>query len=361
MTIPLTPLETRSELISAIEAELAPLQASLPKKLEALRELFQLFTRDRGRIKRFSYLDIPKYRGAYLSYHLPLNVARASFALKQVCSLYPGVSALPEVVDLGAGLGSASLATLFTLTSGPRTYTLQDRSASALKVARRLLEKSASLSGEGSLRSIVLRPSSLPALPSIPKRSLVWLCMVLNELEIGPPRGMRAESFLGKLAERLESPSVVIVVEPALRLPGRNLLALHDAAVASGWWRVIAPCTHQRSCPLLKERGKSWCHFHFRWSAPPLVREVADPLRLSWERPSFAFLALERSDAPATQEPHRARVIGDRMRLSGGKEGLYVCQEGERKVLAAPPGGLGRGDLVRLDSERKARVELPWE
>ena len=78
MTIPLTPLETRSELISAIEAELAPLQASLPKKLEALRELFQLFTRDRGRIKRFSYLDIPKYRGAYLSYHLPLNVARAS-------------------------------------------------------------------------------------------------------------------------------------------------------------------------------------------------------------------------------------------------------------------------------------------
>jgi ribosomal protein RSM22 (predicted rRNA methylase) len=353
-------METRPELLSAIEAELARVPASLPKKVAALRELFQLFTRERGRLKGLSYLDIPKYRNAYLQYHLPLNVARASCALEQVCALHPEVSALTEVVDLGAGPGSASLATLFTLPARARNYALYDRSRAALAVAGRLLEGSASLGGKGPLGKVAARVGSLPALSPLPRRALVWLCMTLNELEIGSRRGLSAAGFLAQLGERLESPSVVVMVEPALRLPGRNLLALHDAAAASGSWRVLAPCTHQRSCPLLKDPGRSWCHFHFDWSAPPLVREVADPLHLSWERPSFAFLALERNEAPAGVEPRRARVIGDRMRLSGRREGFYICREGERKLLIAPSQRMERGDLIRFDEQGKARVEVPW-
>src|SRR5262245_8186024 len=258
MTMTLQPMETRPELLSAIEAELARAPASLPRRVAALRELFQLFTRERGRLKHLSYLDIPKYRNAYLQYYLPLNIARASRALQQVCALHPEVSSLTDVVDLGAGLGSASLATLFTLPARARAYALFDRSRSALAVAARLLERSMSLRGKGPNGSIVTRICSLPILPSLPRRALVWLCMTLNEIEVGSRKGWSAGAFLAKLGERLESPSVVVIVEPALRLPGRNLLALHDAAAASGSWRVVAPCTHQRSCPLLKDPGRSW-------------------------------------------------------------------------------------------------------
>lgn len=357
MTIP---LRTPAPLLSAIETELADTSVSRPKKISALRDLFQLFTQERDRLKHLVYLDIPKFRDAFLRYHLPLNVARAACALEQVRVLRPEVSNLADVVDLGAGLGSASLATLLTLPGPARTYALHDRSKAALKVARRLLERCAGALGGTAVKRVVTLDSLLPALPSMPRRALVWLCMVLNELEACLPRGLEAELFLAKLAERIDSPSVVVIVEPALRAPGRSLLELHDKAIASGLWRVIAPCTHQCSCPLLKARDRSWCHFHFRWDAPRLVREVADPLRLGWESPSFAFLALERSEAPAAQDPLRARVIGDRMRLSGGKDGVYVCQEGQRKVLERPPKGIERGDLVRIDGAG-AKVEVPWK
>jgi hypothetical protein len=169
--------------------------------------------------------------------------------------------------------------------------------------------------------------------------------------------------LLDGLARDLDPPSVVAIIEPALRQTGRELLRLHDAALASGLWRVLAPCTHQRSCPLLTLRDRPWCHFHFRWDAPPFVRAVADPLGLRYEEPSLAFLILERVEAGESAEERReridgreerggptdlARAIGDRMPVRDKGEGIYVCSVGERSLLVDPPEGMGRGDLVRL-------------
>ena len=262
-------METPLDLVSAIEAELASIPASPSKQVIALSELFEIFTSARPRLRHVSYLDTPKFRSAYLRYHVPLNTARATWVLRDVLHLHPGIAKLTEVVDLGAGPGSASLATLFSFPREVgRSYALHDRSRSALKVARRLLER---CSAGGGVKSIQTSVTPLPGLPAMPRRALVWLSMVFNELEAGSRRQLDRCGFLSRLAERLEPSSVVLVMEPALRGPGRNLLALHDAAVASGDWRVIAPCTHQLSCPLLRERGRSWCHFRLEWNAPRLV------------------------------------------------------------------------------------------
>jgi hypothetical protein len=192
--------------------------------------------------------------------------------------------------------------------------------------------------------------------------------MVLNEIEARSRLGFEPDAFLDALAAALDPPSVVVIIEPALRAPGRGLLRLHDAAVASGAWRVVAPCTHQLRCPLLRERDRSWCHFRFEWRAPSLVREVADPLGLDWRSPALAFLALERASegGPALQMSSpfaggdRARVIGDLMRVAGGREGIYVCRDGERILMDPVPRGVRRGDVIRGPAGGTERVELAW-
>lgn len=358
-------LETPAALVAAVEPELSAAHVPLRREIDALRELHALFTRGRAEMRRLSYMDVPRFRHAYLRYHLPLNVARAACVLRQLAVLHPGLNDLQDVVDLGAGPASASLATLLELPRSPsRRFHLHDRSRSALSIGARLLARvhASTRGSEAGTLDVRHHVDSLPPVPSMPRRALIWLAMVLNELELGSRRRLDPEPFLARLAGRLDAPSVVIVVEPALRVPGTRLLQFHDAALASRSWRVVAPCTHQRSCPLLRDRGRSWCHFHFDWRAPRLVTELADPLGLDHRRPFLSFLVLERlppGGSPSGGDPSRARVIGDPMAVEGGR-GVYICRDGRREEVRTPQGRLRRGDLVTATRGGACKVDISW-
>jgi hypothetical protein len=357
-------METPAAVLAALAAEVSDRSVPRGKEIEALSELFDLFTRGRSRIGRESYIDVPRLRRAYLRAHVPLNVARALHVLRHVRRLDPAVDDLPAVVDLGSGPGSASLASLSGLTpTVSRTYHLFDRSRAALAIARRLLARSAAALGIPLAHAVRSEPCSLPRLPPFPRRALVWLSMVINETEVGRSRRSSPQEFLDNLRRRLEAPSTVIIIEPALRAPGRSLLRLHDA-VARGGWRVVAPCTHQRLCPLLAARGSSWCHFRFEWQVPALAREIAAPLGLFANPPSLAFLVLRRVEEPPPADGSSAdvaRVIGDAMPLRSGKTGIYLCQDGERRLARLAGVALERGDIVRVAGGGEPRRVLPWE
>lgn len=369
--------DPNSVLEEALQSEVGLGERISPRKQgRALEELFDLFTRERSRVHALRYLDIPRLRDAYLRYHLPLNFARARIALEQVRRVAPDIDSLEDVVDLGAGPGSATLATFFALPRrGVRRYHLFDRSRAALDVARRLLGRCAASRTAASQAAVSQAEAAsdesaardewhtttvnLPRLPRFPSRSLVWLAMVLNELEVGTRKGPRPDEFLTQLARRLEAPSTLILVEPALRHPSRNLLRLHDAAVESGRWRVLAPCTHQQLCPLLSARGASWCHFRFPWQPPKGAKEAAEFLGVSWQMPSLSFLALRREDSPRKVTSARARVIGDPMALKEGR-GVYVCRDGKRRLVPLPQERIIRGDIVRISKGEVQRIETRW-
>lgn len=343
-------------LVIAIERAVAAIPAPLGKQIDALSELFRTFTSERANLRRGSYLDDPRFRAAYLRYHLPLNVARATWALGVVNGLHPQLKELRQVVDLGAGLGSASLATFLGLGGEvPRRYQLYDRSRRALKLARELLESCAL----GTIASITTKEWRLPSIPEIREPSIVWLSMVLNEMESRSREPDEPKCVtLHRLARVLPPRSVVFVIEPALREPGRTLLEFHDEAVASGAWKVLAPCPHQLQCPLLRVRDRTWCHFKLAWDAPPIVREVADPLGLDASFAALSYFVLERR-APGekllTATSSAARVIGDPMRLENGKSGVYVCHQGKRETTAVTA-GVRRGDLLTGYSARQAEA-----
>jgi hypothetical protein len=290
-------LETPPELTSAVAREISRDPAPLRKQVAALSELFDLFTRRRVGLRGRSYMDVPALRNAYLRYHLPLNVARATWVLSKSSPSIPSWRSSSSSSILARGRPAQAWRLSSLCRASPLASICSPTAAgSVLQVGRALLQSCALPEGLHKVHTVV---RALLPIPHVPRKALVWLAMVFNEAQTGS-RGGRGRRFepihvLDALAQRLDSPSVVIVTEPALREPARALLKLHDAAVASGRWRVVAPCTHQLSCPLLRASGRSWCHFHFAWQAPPLVREVADPLRLEHAFPSVAFLALERA------------------------------------------------------------------
>src|SRR5688572_19993856 len=92
-------IETPTELVAAIEAEIQGIPAPLSKQVRALSELFRLFTAERSSLGRTTYLDSPKLRSAYLRYHLPLNVARATRVLSEVLRVHPAARDLTRVFD----------------------------------------------------------------------------------------------------------------------------------------------------------------------------------------------------------------------------------------------------------------------
>ena len=395
-------------MIEALKAQVPSFKSvSLTKQIDALATLFEHFTQERSRLGRLAYLDTPPLRNAYLRYHLPLNIARAACALEHVLKLHPRVGELTDVVDLGSGPATASLATLFTLdefarkrhsaaasksnpaapdnptvesTTAPndhpviaRQYRLFDRSRNALRWGQGLMEYCiaglATAPGETPAATVRHSVQTLPTLPQFTQPALVWLSMVINEISFGARRGPDSEDFLERLAGRLPEGSVVMILEPALRAPGRTLMRVHDEALASGAWRVLAPCTHQQDCPLLALRGDSWCHFRFGWNPPPFVRRVAQPLGLAKDDVAFSFLALERPAPGETSKGRQAtenvaRVIGDAMALRGGRRGIYVCQDGARTAVPLPRQRVRRGDRVRIEDGRRGKdvdIETRWE
>jgi ribosomal protein RSM22 (predicted rRNA methylase) len=345
---------TPPALVKALVEVIGPPKISRPRRIQALAELFELFNRRRSEIRGMRYIDVPRLRDAYLRYHLPMNAARSHYLLRHLVRFAPEVSELQEVVDLGCGPATSSLATRFAL-PGPRRYTLVDRSRSALQIGRRLLSACA---GEPSaVESVSTRVAQLPTFPRLPSKALVWLSMVLNELCVGTHHGPDGETFLERLKRLFEPGSVVIIIEPALRAAGRQLLRLHDLVLESGAWEILAPCTHQGSCPLLRAKGDPWCHFHFSWEAPALVTDVARPLGLSWDTPAFSYLVLKRTDNPTLGSKKTGRVIGDPMDLRDGGRGAYVCQGAQRRTVPLGKEPVHRGDVVKIDGDHAQRVE----
>jgi ribosomal protein RSM22 (predicted rRNA methylase) len=108
----------------------------------AVAELSRLFTKERATLNR-SYLDDQAYAMAYLSYFLPVNLAKIQVLLNEIPA--PEVDQRFSVLDLGSGPGTGLLAVLdwWHQRESPHTLsvTAADSSARALKQARRLWDR----------------------------------------------------------------------------------------------------------------------------------------------------------------------------------------------------------------------------
>jgi ribosomal protein RSM22 (predicted rRNA methylase) len=190
--------------------------------------------------------------------------------------------AMPEfaprsLLDIGAGPGTASWAALAGWSSITSiTQCEQDQSFAWL---------AAKLNAESNLEALhqtTLIQKSEAGLASDIKAELVIASYMLAELPL---------DAMAQVAKRLwgRTEDVLLLIEPGTPQGFARLRSIRDTLLGQGAF-VIAPCTHQNTCPMT---GNNWCHFKTRVQRS---REHmhAKQATVPFEDESFSYLVLSR-------------------------------------------------------------------
>ncbi|OAI31682.1 ribosomal small subunit Rsm22 [Methylosinus sp. R-45379] len=221
---------------------------------------------------------------AYALYRLPATYAATIHVLGRLAERAPDFSPR-RMLDLGAGLGTASLAAR-ALWPQIDENVLLDRSEPFLALARRLageaLEKARIVAGDLSAPPDLGAPFDL-------------VVASYASTEIAEDRLDRAMDAAWRLCA-----GTLILVEPGTPRDYARLMRMRARLIASGA-RVSLPCPHSAPCPL---EPPDWCHFSVRLARSrdhKLLKGADAP----FEDEKFAYLAATREEAAIAPAPAR--------------------------------------------------------
>lgn len=249
---------------------------------------------------------------AYLAYRLPATYAAVAAALAAVREARPDWQP-SALLDAGTGPGTAAWAAT-EIWPSLRRLVLLDRSPAMLAAGNRLAQHGL----REALRDAEWHQCDLFDGEPLPHCDLVVAAYTLNELR----EGSRPE-VVQRLWDAVTG--TLVLIEPGTPDGFRMLQGSRLALVERGA-RTLAPCPHDRPCPLLG--GERWCHFSARVERSRLHRQ-AKRAELGYEDERFAYVALTR----AATRPVQARVVSH-PHLGHGRIELELCSDdGVRRVV----------------------------
>lgn len=333
------------------------------KVTRAVTELSRLFTKERATLNR-SYLDDQAYALAYLSYFLPVNLAKIQVLLNE---MPPEVGERFSVLDLGSGPGTGLLAVLdwwHQRESPPAlSVTTVDRSSGALRQARQLWNRycrAVSIRADLQTYEVDLeRPGWGEQIRQKGPFDLVILANCLNEIftDTGDPL-MARTAFMGESLALLAPHGTMMVVEPALRESSRVLHQVRDQLLQEKRCTIYSPCLHESNCPALA-KPDDWCHEERTWEPPVSIQEIDEEVGFIKDALKFSYLLL-RTDGKtiADRRPDVYRVVSELRELKGEKR-AWLCNErgrqeiGRQDRLASPQNQAldqwHRGAIVQIE------------
>jgi ribosomal protein RSM22 (predicted rRNA methylase) len=228
-------------------------------------------------------------------------------------------AALPEfapetLLDIGAGPGVASWAALWQWPSISKvTQCEQDKNFFELATTLNIASALPVLVGA----DMVLK-SEITLAPDI-NADLVIASYILAELPL---------ETMAQVAQRLwvRTTQVLLLLEPGTPQGFARLRTVRDTLLGQGAF-VVAPCTHQKACPIAAD---DWCHFKTR------VQRSREHMHakggtVPFEDEAFAYLILARQ--PAAQSG--ARIIAPPVHTKPGTS-LRLCEaQGLRDEMIA--------------------------
>jgi SAM-dependent methyltransferase len=320
----------------------------------ALLALQRGLTGDR-RLAGERYMERSDLLGAYLLYYWPVSYMQVSLALAESAG---GLGSPPRrVLDLGSGPGPASAALLDALLDAgmppPEELFLADASRKALDLGSALLAKGRARPGR--LSAVELDLEAEPELPG-GAFDLILMGHCLNELWRGRPDAIdRRASLLRRASRSLAPGGLILLVEPALLLTSRELIALRDKLAAEGW-EVAGPCPGSYPCPALAAGAERSCHAESPWTPPETVASLAAEAGLDRSSVKWTHFLL-RPEGAGEGVPAARRVVSEPMLNKAGRLRYLLCGEGNLATISAradDPAARGagftalrRGDLIR--------------
>ncbi len=281
-------------LAGAIDAELAPHAA---KDLRAAAQALSEAYRNKSGIPRTLS---PIERAAYLAVRFPSTFAVAAAVWLEFSRSVPN-RAITSVLDIGAGPGTASLATQDQLPAGTR-YTLIERDSGWRQTAERL--------ARASKLDVQFQPGTFGTKTAT--HDVVVACYALGELPASE-QPAAIDSLWQATA------SALIVIEPGTPKGFELVRSVREHTLERDA-HAAAPCTHNLTCPM---SANDWCHQPVRVARAAAHRAAKDA-PLAYEDEKFSFVILTRKPPVHTAS---ARIVRKPIRKPGHVH-LDLCENG---------------------------------
>jgi len=215
----------------------------------------------------------PEDASAYAVARMPATYAACAAVFAR---LWDGVAEFSPatMIDVGAGTGAASWA---AVTAWPQieALTMLDHNPALRTLARRLAE-----GGPPALAGAEILGADLGSLDA--KADLIVASYVLAELPEETAAMVAADLWRWTTC-------ALVLVEPGTPQGFARIRAARAALIAAGA-HVVAPCTHDKACPM---QGDDWCHFSQRLPRSRdhmLLKDASVP----FEDERYAYVAVTR-------------------------------------------------------------------
>jgi ribosomal protein RSM22 (predicted rRNA methylase) len=267
---------------------------------------------------------------AYAAYRMPATYAAVRSALAEFRDRAGGWAPVSHL-DVGGGTGAATWAVADAWPDGGHRSTVLDWSDAALELGRELARDA----GSAAVRDAEWRTAPLGGGARLPDADLITLSYVIGELTETDQAAVVAEAARAALG-------AVIVVEPGTPDGYARVIAARDRLIGAGY-RVLAPCPHDRACPV---QAPDWCHFAARVQRTSLHRQVKGG-SLPYEDEKFSYVAAARWP----EEPAEGRIV----RHPQTRKGQVLLD------LCTADDGLRRETVTKRSGERyRAARDATW-
>jgi ribosomal protein RSM22 (predicted rRNA methylase) len=295
----------------------ADLAAALENKLEGLS---RSETAARAALMSRNYRDGGSSRSikseadalAYALARMPATYAAVAACLEALRDIRPDF-APKTLLDVGAGPGTATFAGTQAFAT-LNMFALMDSNAALRRLALEFAR------GNARLQNVTYHAGAFSdVLAKSEAADLVVASYVIGELMPAEQRELTA-SMWAKCRDTL------LVVEPGTPAGYGRIIALRAQLITAGA-HVLAPCPHDKPCPLA---APDWCHFSQRLPRLRAHKQVKRA-ELPFEDEKFAYVALMRTPLA----PRPSRVLAQ-PRLSKVEVTAKLCTA-EALVLARVP------------------------
>jgi len=212
---------------------------------------------------------------AYALARMPATYAAVAASLNALGEARPDF-APQSLLDVGAGPGTATWAAIQAYAS-LQTLRALDANAALRQLALQLA------GGEHAPRIGYEHGDIRTKLSVMPEADLVVASYVINELGDAARRDL-ATTLWSKTRDTL------LVIEPGTPAGYARIIELRRQLILQGA-HVIAPCPHERECPLV---APDWCHFAQRLARSRMHKQLKGA-ELPFEDEKFSYVALSRS------------------------------------------------------------------
>ncbi|MDZ4815484.1 MAG: small ribosomal subunit Rsm22 family protein [Verrucomicrobiota bacterium] len=303
----------------------------LEKEVQLLSDIFTT-----GRETGFqNYGSNKKLLLAYGLFFYPQTFARIQFPIREAFQ-FRGVKLSEgtiEILDLGCGLGSASMGSIGALRecgiNNPVSVTGLDQSVASLDLFRTIASDTLSQWPGVSFKQV--QGQLTGDFADFDKKFDLVLCsFAVGEAFFNQPATEFA-NWTEQVMDRLVKPGgLLIITEPSLQETSKRVEQARNLISERNRHFIWGPCLHHKECPLLKE-GIYWCHEVRKWTPPSSLRSLNSNLYRSIETVKFSFMILGHHPAgEILSGPGQLRMISPMTELKGKFTFAGCASDGEK-------------------------------